>query len=151
MSLLINEVISNGYIGDLCLTLDDEKNNDYSIMNIVDDKLKCLRHKQMGYPLNRSEMLSIILYTAGESNYNLCSSQRSGNYLKWKYFDLCLYSAINKLSKREYGSYKIYIGLKDTKLDCKYIASGYFKTYVSTSYIKAISLESKSDIYSWVV
>ena len=108
-------------------------------MNIVDNKLKCMRHQLMGSPLNRAEMLSIILYTGGDSNYDLCKSQRNGDYHKWKWFDYCLYYAINRLSKREYGSYKIYTGLSGTKLKDKHVDCGYFKTYVSTSWMRQIA------------
>eukprot|EP01084_Bolivina_argentea_P175391 303739_1 len=94
----------------------------------------------MGLPLNKSEMLSIVLYTGGESNYSLCKSQRNADFNQWKWFDYCLYWAIAKLSKRECGLYKIYTGLMDTKLDYKHIDNGYFKTYVSTSWVKEIAL-----------
>eukprot|EP01084_Bolivina_argentea_P216957 368448_1 len=65
---IIKEVIANGFKSDLCLDEIDEKkekdsNEKYSIINIVENKLKCHRHKIMGSPLNKSEMLSLILYT----------------------------------------------------------------------------------------
>eukprot|EP01084_Bolivina_argentea_P258424 435668_1 len=99
----------------------------------------------MGAPLNKSEMLSLLLYTGGESNYALCKCQRNGDYETWKWFDYCLYNAINKLSKREYGSYKIYTGLTSTQLTAKYIDSGYFKTFVSTSWLKEVALGFVAD------
>ena len=141
---LMDEVIVNGYKTDLCKVCPNGynlecKHDDYSIMEIVDNKLQCMRHKLMGSPLNRAEMLSIILYTAGNSNYDLCKSQRNGDYHKWKWMDYCLYHAIHKLSKREYASYKIYTGLGGTKLNNKYIDCGYFKTYVSTSWMRSIA------------
>eukprot|EP01084_Bolivina_argentea_P009661 18028_1 len=105
---LIKEIVDNGYKSDLCLNDDDEKNNLYSIMSVVNAKLKCMRHRLMGSPLNRAEMLSLLLYTDGDSNYELCKSQRNGDYKTWKWFDYCLYNAIHKLSKREHGSYKIF-------------------------------------------
>ena len=46
------------------------------------NKLMCMRHKLMESPLNRCEMLAIILYTGGESNYDLCKSQRNKEYKK---------------------------------------------------------------------
>eukprot|EP01084_Bolivina_argentea_P258427 435671_1 len=110
LSLLVEEIIDNGFEKDLCLCSDDLKINNYTLMDIVDEKLKCKRHRRMGSPLNRSEMLSLLLYTGGDCNYELCKSQRSGDYNKWKWFDYCLYNAIHKLCKREYGSYKIYTG-----------------------------------------
>ena len=144
LALLVEEVILNGFKSDLCLHCsyksgDECKHDKITIMEHVDNKMNCMRHKLMGSPLNRAEILSIMLYTAGESNYDLCKSQRNGDYHKWKWFDYCLYNAINKLSKREYGSYKIYTGLCGTKLKDKYIDCGYFKTYVSTSWMKQIA------------
>eukprot|EP01084_Bolivina_argentea_P286352 491198_1 len=81
LNALIEEVVLNGYKKDLCLTndIDEEK---YSILNIVDEKLKSHRHKLMGCPLNRGEMLALILYTGCECNYDLCKSQRNGDYMK---------------------------------------------------------------------
>ena len=78
----------------------------------------------MGSPLNQPEMLAIILYTGGSSNYDLCKSQRDGNYTKWRWFDYYLYHAIHKLSKREEGSYKIYTGLSSKKLPDNIIEIG---------------------------
>eukprot|EP01084_Bolivina_argentea_P104696 187458_1 len=107
----MKEVIDNGFKSDLCLTDEDEKNDTYSLITIVNQKLQCMRHKRMGSPLNKAEMLSLLLYTGGECNFDLCKTQRNGDYKKWKWFDYCLYNAIHKLSKREYGLYKIYTGL----------------------------------------
>ena len=83
LKALIEEVTSNGYRDDLYLKPDDDRKSDnYAIMNIVKSKLNCMRHKQMGSPLNKAEMLSIILYTGCDSNYDLCKSQRSKDYTK---------------------------------------------------------------------
>ena len=67
---LIDEVIGNGFGYDLCLKCgkDDKcKHNvyksQYSILKIVDEKIKCKRHRLMGSPLSRDEMLALILYT----------------------------------------------------------------------------------------
>eukprot|EP01083_Nonionella_stella_P267366 903272_1 len=51
----------------------------HSVLRFVDKKMNEHRHKQMGKPLNRAQMLSIILFT-GETdcNYYLCESQRNG-------------------------------------------------------------------------
>ena len=54
----------------------------------------------------------------------MCVSQRSGNYDKWKIFDICLYKAIEALSAKESGSFTVFSGFKN----------GYFKTYVSASW-----------------
>eukprot|EP01084_Bolivina_argentea_P273426 465756_1 len=145
LKLLIREVVDNGFKSDLCLTEEHEKTNTYSLMSIVNDKLNCMRHKRMGSPLNKAEMLAILLYTGEQSNYDLCKAQRNGNYNIWIWFDYCLFNAINKLSKREYGSYKIYTGLASTKLTMKYVKIGYFKTYVSTSWVKQIALSFVDD------
>eukprot|EP01084_Bolivina_argentea_P259889 438713_1 len=90
ITYLINEVISNGYQYDLCLECgqyDDCKHSDYSILKIVDEKMQDLRHKHIDSPLNRGEMLSLILYTGYDCNYDLCKSQRNGDFSKWKWFD----------------------------------------------------------------
>eukprot|EP01084_Bolivina_argentea_P152500 266023_1 len=100
---LIEEVIVNGYRLDLCLfcVKDEEcKHDGYSLLKIVDDKLKHIRHKAMGSHLNRGQMLSLVLYTGCDSNYDLCASQRKGEYKKWKWFDYCLHGAIFLLSRR---------------------------------------------------
>ena len=74
-----------------------------------------------------------------ECNYSLCKEQRNGNYHKWKVFDYCLYFAIRFLSNNEYGSYKLYSGLSNTKLTSVNIKSGYFPTYTSTTLYKDIA------------
>eukprot|EP01084_Bolivina_argentea_P271297 461584_1 len=79
LKALIKEVIDNGFRSDLFVAGDDpndEKDDDYSLLQVVENKLNCVRHKQMGSPLNRAEMLSIILYTSSDCNYDLCSVQR---------------------------------------------------------------------------
>ena len=66
LKALVEEVINNGYKYDLCLECkqgDECKHDDYSILQIVDDKLKHIRHKAMDSPLRRDHMLSLILYT----------------------------------------------------------------------------------------
>eukprot|EP01084_Bolivina_argentea_P031431 58177_1 len=131
---LIDEVARNGFEKDLYLPQDDEKGNDYSLIHVVDDKMYAPRHKNMSCPLSRAEMLAIILYTGCDCNYDLCGSQRRGDYKKWKYFDLCLFNAINKLKQLETGKFKIYTGLNNVKLNKKSIQNGYFVTYVSTSW-----------------
>ena len=68
---LIDEVIKNGYKYDLCTKCDksDEcKHNvytatKYSILKVVNEKMDCRRHKLMGSPLNRAQMLALVLYT----------------------------------------------------------------------------------------
>eukprot|EP01084_Bolivina_argentea_P096780 173980_1 len=105
LNALIFEVIFNGFKSDLCLQTEDIDNDIFSILQIVDQKMKCKRHQMMQSPLNRGEMLAFLLYTGCECNYDLCSSQRNGNYQKWKWFDFCLFNGIQKLSAKETGSY----------------------------------------------
>eukprot|EP01084_Bolivina_argentea_P044961 82753_1 len=106
---LLQECASNGFEKDLYLPDDDTK-TDYSIMKIVEDKMDHPRHKLLTSPLNKGEMLSVIMYTGCDSNYDLCKFQRMGNYKKWRWFDYCLWNAINKLNKKESGQYKLYTG-----------------------------------------
>eukprot|EP01084_Bolivina_argentea_P027320 50785_1 len=140
---LIQEVISNGYRYDLCLECaksDDCKHDTYSLLSIVDEKLKHIRHAQMDNPLNKGEILAFVLYTGCDCNYDLCSSQRNRDYEKWKWFDYCLYKGIYKLSCLEKASYKLYTGLDKVKLNTKDLSLGYFPTYTSTSWIKSVSM-----------
>eukprot|EP01083_Nonionella_stella_P045837 122868_1 len=95
---LMEEVRANGFGSDLCLEcgVNDEckHGEEHSILKIVDQKMNSHRHKQMGKPLTRDLMLSLILYTGCECNFDLCASQRHDDYNKWKWFDYCLYEAI---------------------------------------------------------
>eukprot|EP01084_Bolivina_argentea_P202732 346329_1 len=140
--LLIEEVINNGFKSDLCLECgvnDECKHDDFSILKVVDDKMDHIRHKKMGQPLKRDEMLALILYTGCECNYDLCASQRKGDYKTWKFFDWCLWNAISSLSDRETGMFSVFTGLNGVKLNKKEIECGYFKTYVSTSWKKEVA------------
>eukprot|EP01084_Bolivina_argentea_P173521 300571_1 len=141
---LIEEVVSNGYKNDLCLN-EECKHSDYSLLTVVDQKLKCARHKIMGEPLRRDHMLALILYTGCECNYDLCKSQRHGDFNKWKWFDLCLWNAICKINKIEKGQFKVYTGLNNVKLNRKSIKNGYFVTYVSTSWKRYVSEKFMGD------
>eukprot|EP01083_Nonionella_stella_P253106 871291_1 len=84
-------------------------------------------------------MLSLVLYTGCDCNYDLCKSQRNGDYDKWKRFDYCLYSAIKLLSSKETGRYTLYTGLDKVKLNEKEIQCGYFPTYTSTSWVRNVA------------
>eukprot|EP01084_Bolivina_argentea_P202571 346095_1 len=146
LQALITEVIDNGFKNDLCLKCgkEDECKHDvhksrYSILKIVDQKMECNRHILMGRPLNRDNMLALILYTGCDCNYDLCATQRKGDYQKWKWFDYCLYEAIFKLRCNETGSFFVYSGLNGVKMDKKKIKNGYFATYVSASWKKEVS------------
>eukprot|EP01083_Nonionella_stella_P153809 494659_1 len=149
---LITEIISNGFKSDLCLNCgdgDDCKHDIYrsdnsafadcSILRIVNAKMDDIRHVQMGKPLHKHHMLALILYTGCQCNYDLCKSQRNGDYKKWKIFDYSLSNAIELLSKHEKGSCKLYSGLRSAKMDKKEISQGFFPTYVSCSWVKDVS------------
>eukprot|EP01084_Bolivina_argentea_P274010 466892_1 len=154
INALIEEVIINGYKYDLCLLchknekckhLIETIDCKHSILHIVQLKMKHYRHLQINKVLNRAQMLSLILYTGCECNYNLCSSQRSQDYKKWKWFDYCLYNAISKLSQHETGNFPVFSGVNGVKLDQKMVKTGYFVTYVSTSWNKQISQQFMGD------
>eukprot|EP01084_Bolivina_argentea_P075898 137541_1 len=148
LNALMVEVILNGYKSDLCLECgitDKCIHKQYSILQIVDQKMNHIRHISVESPLNRAEMLALILYTGCECNYALCASQRNGDYNKWQWFDYCLYHAIEKLSHRESGSFSVFSGLTKVKSDIKYINKGYFVTYVSTSWNKQVAVSFMKD------
>eukprot|EP01084_Bolivina_argentea_P064034 116802_1 len=152
LAALINEVIANGYGNDLCLNCgeNDECKHDvysseYSILYIVYDKLKCHRHKVMGTPLTQDLILALILYTGCECNYDLCSTQRNGDFDKWKWFDLLLWTAIYKLSIIESGAFKVYSGLNAVKMSGKHMDNGYFITYTSTSWNQKVAKRFMQD------
>lgn len=169
LEALMDEVIHNGYKYDLCMKCakHDEckhditdKQNEHSILQVVNEKMNHQRHILVGSPLTRDEMLGLVLYTGldflvhsqicksleilyaiyigCDCNYDLCAAQRSGEYHKWKWFDYCLYWGIDKLSFKEKGEFKVYTGLSGVKLREK-MSSGYFVTYVSTSWRKEVS------------
>ena len=165
LKALVLEVQTNDFGYDLCTACrqnEECKHNvydsKYSILVTVDQKMNCLRHRMMNKTLNHGEMLALILYTGlmyhfcelfdiiitlfqigCECNYDLCSSQRNGDYDKWKYFDYCLWNAIQKLSSQENGKYPVYSGLNGVKINEKVVTNGYFVTYVSTSWQKNVS------------
>ena len=77
LSALIDEVVDNGFKEDLCLQCGkyDECKHDvytsqYSILRIVDEKIKCNRHILMSTPLeyHRDYMLALVLYTSMPSS-----------------------------------------------------------------------------------
>eukprot|EP01083_Nonionella_stella_P231644 817854_1 len=142
LQCLIQEVISNGFKRDLCLNEIDFENGRYSLLSIVEEKLKHPKHCKMGSPLDRGNMLALVLYTGCDSNYDLCKSQRNGDYKKWKWFDCCLWSATEFLSSNEQGSYGLFSGLSGAKLvmdKAGMTVEGFFPTYTSTSWNKAVA------------
>eukprot|EP01083_Nonionella_stella_P093963 263586_1 len=133
LKALVEEVANNGH--KQCLEVnDEEKNESYSLLDIVDQKMNVSRHKQMGSPLNRAQMLAIILYTGTECSYKICQAQRNGDYITWKWFDFCLFNAIELLSRNETGKFTLYSGFKKVKLNRSNIKNGCFKTYQSSSW-----------------
>ena len=86
-------------------------------------------------------MLALILYTGCDCNYDLCKSQRNGNYSKWQIFDKYLYDAIYKLHKCEvYLNTPLYSGLQNVKLKKNQLLVSFLPTYVSSSYVKDVAL-----------
>eukprot|EP00485_Elphidium_margaritaceum_P010764 CAMPEP_0202687930 /NCGR_PEP_ID=MMETSP1385-20130828/3479_1 /ASSEMBLY_ACC=CAM_ASM_000861 /TAXON_ID=933848 /ORGANISM="Elphidium margaritaceum" /LENGTH=469 /DNA_ID=CAMNT_0049342791 /DNA_START=33 /DNA_END=1442 /DNA_ORIENTATION=+ len=143
---LVEEVIRYGDKNDLCTKCGSPssvyglcQHKEHSILAVVDEKMKHKRHQMVGSPLRRDEMLALVLYTGCECNYNLCRSQRNGNYLKWKWFDRCLWDAIAQLSSREKGAFAVYSGVSKVKMPKKSVQEGYFTTYVSTSWKKEVA------------
>eukprot|EP01084_Bolivina_argentea_P104552 187200_1 len=102
LNKLIEEVVYNGYKKDLCLSgvnqENDIKNDHYTLMKIVKEKMNDPRHKRLGFPLYDHHILALLVYTGGDCNYDLCAAQRNGNYKKWKVLDWCLNSAIKRLN-----------------------------------------------------
>eukprot|EP01084_Bolivina_argentea_P308560 533595_1 len=102
---LLSEVIQNGYRFDLCLECgkDEECKHGYlclkcgkkdkcdhskfGIFEIVKQKMNSKRYKQLNLNFRVGHMLALVLYTGCECNYDLCKSQRNGDYKKWKWFD----------------------------------------------------------------
>ena len=85
------------------------------------------------------------MYIGCDCNYDLCASQRNGDYSKWKWFDYCLYHAIWALSNKEDGAFPVYSGINAVKLDKKSVEKGYFVTYVSTSWSQYIATRFMKD------
>ena len=134
---LIEEVIENGFERDLLLK------NDVTIDNKVNDIYNHPRHTQYGKPLDKGQILALILYTEGECNYDLCAAHREGDFLKWKMMHHALMQAIYWLSLNERGSkYELYTGLNGVKL--KTANSGHFKQYTSTTYDWDVALQFKN-------
>eukprot|EP01084_Bolivina_argentea_P266889 452858_1 len=138
---LIDEVILNGCKDDL-----RPSNDKYCILECVDEKMQSKQHKLRGSPLDKGQMLSLVLYTdENNCNYDLCKSQRNGDFRKWKWFDYCLYKAIYKLSSSEDGAFDVYSGLTNVQLNKKSVQCGYFTTYTSTSWNKTVAKKFMGD------
>eukprot|EP01084_Bolivina_argentea_P310481 537291_1 len=131
LKLLIKEVKKNGFKKDLYL------NDGTSLVKVAEKKFFHKRHVAMGQPLNKAYMLSILLYTGCDCNYDLSKEQRNGNYDKWHVFDWCLNEAILLLWKHEYSSFPLYSGLGNVMFDfndVRFPSYGYLSTFMSTSW-----------------
>ena len=125
----------------------------FKIFEKLDEKMNHERHKQMGYPLNEYQMLSLILYCNGECNHSLCQAQRDGtSKSKWIFFDIGLDQAIDLLAKHEIHDENIYTGLAGIFLDvselyCLGPAANAleFKTNVSFSRDLRVAREFRGD------
>ena len=139
---LLFEVIENGFKSDLCLSKRDKWNDLYSILKVVNKKMDSIIHKRCYQTcLTRHEILSLVLYTGCECNYDLCASQKNGNYKKWKWFDLCLRNAIQELSNREQlVGISLFAAKPNVTQDKIHTLGCSFPTYVSTSWNKQVSL-----------
>ena len=132
---LMAEVERNGFGRNL--TMSDNS----SLLLVAHDLMRHQRHLDMGSPLNRAEMLSLVMYTGCDCNYDLCASQRAGDYTKWKWFDSYLFEAICKLSERERGAFTVYTSLNKCMLNRSEVECGWFPTYISTSWDEQASLD----------
>ena len=84
----------------------------YRIFDILKEKMDHPRHITMGSPLTEVDMLSLVLYTDGECNYNLCEYQRKDKHEeKWPLFDWYLNRAIEILWQHEIHHQNIYTGV----------------------------------------
>eukprot|EP01084_Bolivina_argentea_P315369 546360_1 len=99
---LLREFIGNGYKSCVCLDEYDEKNNNYSIMNIVNKIFKSYHHTQLNKILCKAEILSILLFIRNKGKI-----KDFHNKEKWNKFIVCLYNAIYKLSKSQSKYYNI--------------------------------------------
>eukprot|EP01084_Bolivina_argentea_P040595 75001_1 len=152
LQALIKEVQDNQFEEDLYIySVNDGKKTltDETLLDIVQQKLEHPRHKLMGLPLNTAEMLALILYTGCDSNYDLCRSQREGDYEKWIVFNYCLQLAILKLAKCEaalIAPHPVFTGLSGVMMEysnAKYKSGyaykpGWICTFVSTSWDRII-------------
>ena len=84
----------------------------FDIFEKLKAKLEHPRHKRMQSPLDDITMLALLLYCNGDCNYDLCLSQRNGNYQKkWPMFDAFVNGAIYILSQFEDHRENIYSGI----------------------------------------
>ncbi len=104
-------------------------------MQVVENKMMHPTHEELGYPLKGvpQYMLAIILYTGGKCNYDLCATQRNGDYEKWKVLDACLDMGIKLLSACEIFNYPVFSGLANVQFKEWRVKEAFFATYLSSS------------------
>ena len=119
----------------------------YTILDTLQSKMDCQRHKSMGYPLNWVAMLSLILYCRYKCNHNLCLSQRSHQVMKkWPYFHCILNYAIVALSQFEIHYEHMYTGICGVFFQSNNEAKQvFFQTNVSFSTDLNVALEFRGD------
>ena len=104
--------INNMRVDELKNRFNEFCTNTFGIFKQVKQKMNHTRFKQMGSPLLVGEMLALVLYCNGDSNYDLCLSQRDGSCkIKWAMFDSLLNYAISILSQFEEHWENIYSGI----------------------------------------
>ena len=158
---LMIEMLKNGFEKDLFVETSGNNGNhnnenngkdknakEISLLTILNKKLESDIHcKNFQRCLTRGEMLSIIMYTGCDCNYDLCKTQRNGDFKKWKIFDRCLNLAITKLHNKEcYDHYnngngiKLYTGIQNTQLKKQNQFCYFMPTFVSCSYDKQVAM-----------
>ena len=145
---LVMEVYKNGFVSDLFI--DDSKWREwhslFTLLYVVNEKMNSDYHKKLGSPLNRAQMMALVLYTSCDCNYDLSKSQREGNYTKWAVFDALLHMAVFELSQCEkLDNVPLYSGLYNVNADKSVLKQCYLPTYFSTSWNKQVSISFMKD------
>jgi hypothetical protein len=121
---LVNELEKNGFGHVMKPTIGPYK----SLYEVVDEKLEHPRHKRIGSPLSREQMLAIILYTDTDVYIDLrwdeiqhASIPFNENQQKWPVLGKVLEEAICILSQADDQCRPdiVYHGLKDIEIDPK--------------------------------
>eukprot|EP01083_Nonionella_stella_P074909 203357_1 len=136
MTLLIKEMRRNGFEEDLFI---GNQRKYYGLLDIA-------RSHSLTHPsLRPYQVLSILVYTGCDANYDLCKSQRENNYKKWKMLDKALIEAIHILHKKQSTSYKsLYSGIKGVKIHTTSVnmhSVFVLRTFMSTSVDRDVALE----------
>eukprot|EP01084_Bolivina_argentea_P272702 464375_1 len=133
------ELKKNGF-EDVLILKDSETETLNDVVNI---KMNCKEHKRLGYPLNKQEILSVLLYTGTKVCGDMIYKHRKKNFCKWKNVQTHLYNAIRKLGiasmKQNIPKPKVlYRGMFDVDLTGKSFFST--PTFFSASIDKNVSL-----------